>query len=402
MKNQYKYLLLALGILGLAPAIQSQSHQQGQMVRPFTIKVGGQDVTLSAGQNVTVLDIANGKATIRADLANGSMGIAQIPADLVHQEPAPVPAPAPARPAAQPQPKPVASPSPLPSLNPVKPASTEQPKASPPPPASQFSLNPGTASSQTARDGSKTVHKDWKLVWSDEFNGSAIDASKWVFEVNGDGGGNGELQFYTDRASNAHLAGGNLVITAIKEKYENKNYTSARMTTKGKFSFKYGRAEARIKFPKGKGMWPAFWMMPEASVYGGWARSGEIDIAEVIGDKPTTIFGTLHYGDKWPKNTHTGDKVTLSSGDVSSDFHVIALEWEEGEIRWYLDGQLYQTQTHWHTAGSDKFPAPFDQNFFIIFNLAVGGAWPGPPSPETPFPQSMEVDYVRVYQPAPK
>ena len=94
--------------------------------------------------------------------------------------------------------------------------------------------------------------------------------------------------------------------------------------------------------------------------------------------------------------------MTLSSGDVSSDFHVIAIEWEEGEIRWYLDGQLYQTQTRWHTAGSDKFPAPFDQNFFIIFNLAVGGAWPGPPSPETPFPQSLEVDYVRVYQPTPK
>lgn len=146
------------------------------------------------------------------------------------------------------------------------------------------------------------MHKDWNLVWSDEFNGSTIDASKWNFEVNGNGGGNNELQYYTDRAENAHLAGGHLVITAIKEKYENRNFTSARLTTKGKFSFKYGRAEARIKFPKGKGFWPAFWMMPEEAVYGGWARSGEIDIAEVVGDKPTIIHGTLHYGDKWPKN----------------------------------------------------------------------------------------------------
>ena len=179
-------------------------------------------------------------------------------------------------------------------------------------------------------------------------------------------------------------------------------YTAASLITLNRASWRYGRMELRAKLPQGEGTWPAFWMMPEANVYGGWARSGEIDIAEVVGDKPTTIFGTLHYGGNWPKNTHTGDKTVLTSGDVSSDFHVIALEWEEGEIRWYLDGQLYQTQTRWYTAGSDKFPAPFDQKFFIIFNVAVGGAWPGPPSPETAFPQSMEVDYVRVYQPSPQ
>ncbi len=367
------------------------------MVKGFTVVVGGQEVQLAAGQTVTVFEAANGIATVRAELPNGRIGIVQIPADLVHQQPAS----ATAKPVVKPQPKPAATPLASPPMSSTTPASTLQPKASPSPPTSQFSLNPGTAGSQTSRDGSKTVNKNWKLVWSDEFNDSAIDASKWVFEVNGDGGGNGELQFYTDHAKNAHLAGGNLVITAIKEEYNNKQYTSARMTTKGKFSFKYGRVEARIKFPKGKGMWPAFWMMPEESVYGGWARSGEIDIAEVVGDKPTTIFGTLHYGDNWPRNTHTGDKVTLPSGDVSSDFHVISLEWEEGEIRWYLDDQLYQTQTQWHTAGSEKFPAPFDQKFFIIFNVAVGGTWPGPPSPKTAFPQSMEVDYVRVYQPTP-
>ena len=173
------FLLLAVGVLGSAPALQCQTQQQAQMVRPFTISSGGQDVQLAAGQTVTVLGIANGKATIRADLPNGSMGIAQIPADLVHQGPASAAA------------KPAATPSP--SVSPAKPTSTGQTKATPP--ASQFSLNPGTASSQTSRDGSKTVHKDWKLVWSDEFNGPVIDASKWGFEVNGEGGGNGELQF---------------------------------------------------------------------------------------------------------------------------------------------------------------------------------------------------------------
>ncbi|MEI8342333.1 MAG: glycoside hydrolase family 16 protein, partial [Verrucomicrobiota bacterium] len=240
-----------------------------------------------------------------------------------------------------------------------------------------------------------------KLIWSDEFNSSSLDTTKWGFEVNGKGGGNGEKQYYTNRQQNAKITDGKLVITARKENFQGpdgkREYTSARLVTKGKADWKYGRFEARLKFPKGKGYWPAFWLMPTGSVYGGWARSGEIDIAEVIGDKPNILYGTLHYGDKWPKNTHTGDKIILPSGDFSDDFHVIAIEWEEGEIRWYLDGKLYQTQTQWHSAGG-PFPAPFNQKFFIILNVAVGGAWPGPPAPDTVFPQAMEVDYVRVYE----
>jgi len=290
----------------------------------------------------------------------------------------------------------VASSTPLSASAPTIPSATPAPVA----PISQFTVNPGTpAAPGTANTG---VNTSWKLVWSDEFDGDKIDSSKWGFEVNGDGGGNGEMQYYTDRPSNAHVENGHLIITARKEDFrgpdnKSKHYTSARMNTKGKFSWKYGRFEARIKMPKGKGIWPAFWMMPQDSVYGGWARSGELDIVEVIGHQPNIAYGTLHYGDSWPHNTHTGDKFTLPSGDFSEDFHVFAVEWEEGVVRWYIDGQLYETQTKWYTNGG-KFPAPFDQNFFIIFNLAVGGAWPGPPSAQTVFPQTMDVDYVRVYQ----
>jgi beta-glucanase (GH16 family) len=279
-------------------------------------------------------------------------------------------------------------------------ASTTPPPAAP---SSQFAVNPGTPS--TGDSTHATVNPNWKLVWSDEFDGDSIDTSKWNFEVNGDGGGNNELQYYTDRPENAKVENGHLLITAIKEDYrgpdgKSRHYTSARMTTKGKFFWKYGRFEARIKMPKGKGTWPAFWLMPEDNVYGGWARSGELDIVEVIGQTPNIAYGTIHYGDSWPHNTHTGDKFTLPSGDLSDDWHVYAVEWEEGQIRWYIDGQLYQTQTKWYTNGGN-FPAPFDQNFFIIFNFAVGGAWPGPPNSSTTFPQTMDVDYVRVYQPAP-
>jgi|GEM_PF-1618408 len=299
--------------------------------------------------------------------------------------------------AAAPQAPVVASSTPLPASEPAIPAPAPAPAA----PISQFAVNPGTpAAPGTANT---TVNANWKLVWSDEFDGDKIDSSKWGFEVNGEGGGNGELQYYTDRPGNAHVENGHLIITARKEDFrgpdnKSKHYTSARMNTKGKFSWKYGRFEARIKMPKGKGIWPAFWMMPQDSVYGGWARSGELDIVEVIGHQPNIAYGTLHYGDKWPHNTHTGDKFTLPSGDFSDDFHVFAVEWEEGVIRWYIDGQLYETQTKWYSNGG-PFPAPFDQNFFIIFNLAVGGQWPGVPSAQTVFPQTMEVDYVRVYQP---
>jgi beta-glucanase (GH16 family) len=269
----------------------------------------------------------------------------------------------------------------------------------PAPGGSQFSLNKGDAG--TADASHAGVNPNWKLVWSDEFDGDAIDTSKWAFEIDGKGGGNGEMEYYTDKPENAHLDNGNLVITASKDgrdaEGQKHEFTSARMVTKNKFSWKYGRFEARIKMPTGRGVWPAFWLMPQDATYGGWARSGEIDIVEEVGDKPDTAFGTIHYGDKWPGNVHTGDKYVLPSGILADDFHVYAVEWEPGEIRWYIDGKLYQTQTKWYTNAA-PFPAPFDQKFFLILNFAVGGAWPGRPSPDTVFPQSMTVDYVRVYQ----
>ena len=261
---------------------------------------------------------------------------------------------------------------------------------------------PSTGTSTGRNSGGAVVDGKWKLIWSDEFDGTVLDKTKWEFEVNGKGGGNGELQYYTDRPANLHLENGHMIISANKEAYQGpdgkKGYTSARITSKGKGDWKYGRFEARIKMPKGKGMWPAFWMMPTDATYGTWPLSGEIDIAEVIGDKPNIVHGTLHYGHKWPKNVHTGDKYTLPSGDFSDDFHVFAVEWKEGEIKWLIDGTVYQTQVTWSTDAA-PFPAPFNQRFYFIFNVAVGGQWPGPPNASTVFPQTMEVDYVRAYQP---
>jgi beta-glucanase (GH16 family) len=153
----------------------------------------------------------------------------------------------------------------------------------------------------------------------------------------------------------------------------------------------------RAKLPAGRGLWPAIWMLPTEDKYGGWAASGEIDIMELLGQEPNIVYGTLHYGGSWPKNTHTGKSFVLPHGTFADDFHVFAIEWEAGVIRWYVDGTLYQTQTQWRSDGG-PFPAPFDQSFHLILNVAVGGQWPGPPDAKTVFPQHMLVDYVRVYQ----
>lgn len=240
----------------------------------------------------------------------------------------------------------------------------------------------------------------WNLVWNDEFDDSAIDKTKWEHEVNGHGGGNNELQYYTNRVENSFIENGCLIIKAVKESYTGpdgqRNYTSARLVSKNKGDWKYGRFDIKAKMPYGQGIWPAIWMMPTDAVYGGWAASGEIDIMEYLGHEQNKVHGTLHYGGSWPNNTHTGDSYTLESGSFADDFHVFTLEWQEGEIRWYVDGALYQTQTQWNTTAA-PFPAPFDQKFFMILNLAVGGNWPGNPDNSTVFPQQMAVDYVRVY-----
>lgn len=241
----------------------------------------------------------------------------------------------------------------------------------------------------------------WALVWNDEFNGSSIDAAKWNHEVNASGGGNNELQYYTQRKKNSFVENGNLVIEAHRERFMDvegtRDYTSARMTTRGRGDWKYGRFEIRARLPKGQGIWPAIWMMPTASEYGGWAASGEIDIMEIIGSKPDLLHGTLHFGGSYPNNQSSGSSHQLSSGSLSSEFHTYAIEWKEGEIRWYIDDFLYSRKTEWNSANA-AYPAPFDKEFFMILNVAVGGNWPGSPDASTVFPQRMEVDYVRVYE----
>lgn len=242
------------------------------------------------------------------------------------------------------------------------------------------------------------------LVWADEFDGTALDLSSWEYMI-GDGSafgipgwGNNELQYYTDRPQNVFVANGRLHITARRENFGGRQYTSARLRSRGLRDFRYGRMEARIKLPKGQGIWPAFWMLPTNSPYGGWAASGEIDIMESV-NQMTSVHGTIHYGGGPPNNTNTGGLITPAV-DVSTGFHEYAVEWTADEIRWYFNDVQYFV-TNSNTWFSDSAPsnnrAPFDQPFHFLLNVAVGGNWPGSPNGGTPFPQTMEVDWVRVY-----
>ena len=239
----------------------------------------------------------------------------------------------------------------------------------------------------------------WELVWSDEFNDHSLDASKWEFEVNARGGGNNELQYYV--TNNVRVRDGVLSIEARREHCTGpegtRDYTSSRIRTRFKGDWTHGRFDIRAKLPKGKGIWPAIWMLPTDERYGGWPNSGEIDIMELLGHEPNKVHGTLHYGDVAKGHASQGASHTLAQGSFSDDFHVFRLDWEPGAMRWYVDDHLYQTQTNWHTR-THAFPAPFDQRFHLILNLAVGGNWPGKPDSTTVFPQAMAVDYVRVYR----
>ena len=241
------------------------------------------------------------------------------------------------------------------------------------------------------------------LIWSDEFDGASLDPETWFFAT-GDGTeaglpggwGNNELQHYLP--DNAKLENGVLKITARLESIDGRNYTSARINTQDRFAFKYGRIEASIKLPSGQGLWPAFWMLSQDSPYGEWAATGEIDIVEAVnldGSNGNAIFATIHYGGEFPANQSSS--VTYVPGpDVTEDFHTYALEWDETEIRWYFDDSLYAVQTNWFSTAA-PYPAPFDQPFHILLNLAVGGNFPGFAIDTGVFPATMEVDWVRVY-----
>ncbi len=249
--------------------------------------------------------------------------------------------------------------------------------------------------------GDSTV---WKLVWSDEFNGpngSAVDSSKWSFDIGGKGWGNNELETYTSRSANAHVENSSLVIKAIRETFTGadnitRNYTSARLLTKYKFSQAYGRFEARIKIPFGQGIWPAFWMLGDNISTVHWPNCGEIDIMENIGREPSMVHGTFH-GPGYSGVSGIGSAYRLAGGKkFSDDFHNFAVEWEPNVMRFYVDGNLYQTRTPADLPAGASWV--FDHPFFIILNVAVGGGWPGNPDATTIFPQQMLVDYVRVYR----
>lgn len=243
-----------------------------------------------------------------------------------------------------------------------------------------------------------TSYDGMTLIWSDEFSGNSLNTSNWEYQ-NGNGcpnlcgWGNNELEYY--RPENSWVENGVLTLEARKENYQGYNYTSTKLVTEGKFSFRYGRVDIRAVLPEGKGVWPALWMLPRDNVYGGWAASGEIDIMELIGHQPSTAYGTIHYGAQWPNNQHAGDSYTLASGKYSDEFHVFTLIWKEDLLEWYVDDNLYFSRTP-SQLGSANWP--FNEYFYLIFNVAVGGNWPGSPDSSTQFPQQMIIDYIRVFQ----
>ncbi len=256
---------------------------------------------------------------------------------------------------------------------------------------------------QVAAPSEQSAKPGWQLAWSDEFhgaNGTAVDASKWSFDLGGGGYGNHELETYTDHRTNIEQRDGHLVITARKEDLTGadgfaRSYTSARIKTQGRFAQAYGRFEARMQLPVGKGIWPAFWLLGEDVASAGWPRCGEIDIMEEIGD-PSTVYSTLH-GPGYSGGHAISAKFPLPAGETTnSGFHVYAVEWAPNDIKFFFDDRLIVERTpadlppgaHW----------AYDHPFFVILNFAVGGDWPGNPDASTAFPQQMLVDYVRVYR----
>lgn len=235
-----------------------------------------------------------------------------------------------------------------------------------------------------------------KLVWQDEFNGTTLNTGDWNFEIGtgNSGWGNNELQYY--RSENTTVSNGRLVIEAKKENINSSQYTSSRLTTQNKFDFKYGRVDIRAIMPEGKGLWPALWMLGSNFNSVGWPFCGEIDIMEMIGggSNDSRTHGTIHWSDNSNQYASFGGDRALSSGKLIDEFHVYTISWDASSITWYLDDVQYHTV--------DTSPSHMDEfrsNFFFIFNVAVGGNWPGNPDSSTQFPQKMVVDYVRVFQP---
>ena len=271
----------------------------------------------------------------------------------------------------------------------------------------------------------------WALVWADEFDGTEIDRAKWAYDDDCWGGGNDERQCYTKSGRNSAIEEGKLVITARHERTTGpalplaqrrqtaqpnaeatRDFSSARLTTRGKASWRYGKIEVRARLPQGQGTWPAIWMLPEKNGYGPWAASGEIDILEAVnlgvlcakcpGGRESTILGTLHFGGKWPKNKLASTEIAYP--EVLDGFHTYTVEWYPDRMVWRVDGKVFATRTasEWSTTGSPNPGAPFDRPFHLILNLAIGGKLPEGRGlggvRQDGYPKRMEVDWVRVWQ----
>ncbi|MBT9392188.1 glycoside hydrolase family 16 protein [Hymenobacter sp. NST-14] len=255
------------------------------------------------------------------------------------------------------------------------------PTPTPPPPVT-------TVANEEARDYSQYTEQ----IWADEFNSGALDQSKWTYELGGGGWGNQELQAYTNSRDNVYQANGNLVIQALRQQSGNNAYTSGRLITKGKQSFRYGRLDVRAKVPQGKGVWPAIWMLGADIDQNNWPVCGEIDIMELRGSRPNELLATMHFGNSASDHRYKGTTKTVAT-PLSDDFHTYSVVRSKDLLRFFLDGELYYTFT-----GNDASPFPFNNPFFLILNVAVGGKFDGDPDGSTVLPQQMQVDYARFYQ----
>lgn len=251
----------------------------------------------------------------------------------------------------------------------------------------------GLESDPDYNSGENVLPGEFEPVWADEFDGDTYNTDIWSAQIAGDGFGNNELQYYTGNSKNIFIRDGNLVLKAYKENYQNCAYTSGKIWTRNKKSIKYGKVEARFKLPNGRGTWPAIWMMPKESVYGGWPKSGEIDIMEFVGYDPNKVHGTVHTQSGYGGN---GNGSSIVKNGMTNDYHTISIEWEPGYIKWFLDGEHFYTYNNLRNGFASW---PFDQEFYLILNFAVGGDWGGANGiDDSIWPQEFLIDYVRVYQ----
>ena len=242
----------------------------------------------------------------------------------------------------------------------------------------------------------------WRLVWNDEFNYNGLpDPAKWSYDVGGHGWGNKELQFYTDRrAENARVENGSLIIEARRDRWEGHEYTSARLVSKGKGDWTYGRFEVRAKLPSGVGTWPAIWMLPTRWEYGGWPDSGEIDIMEHVGSDPDMVHASVHTK-QYHHSIGTQKSSSIRVRTARTGFNTYTVEWTPDAIRGFVNQLHYFTfkNERLNNLGADHKQWPFDKSFHLLLNIAVGGTWGGAKGVDkTIWPRRMEVDYVRVYQ----